>query len=99
MPRLFSKRFPKPKPSKVQTVTLNGFSGGWNSVDDDISMAARFMKVCTNTYRTPSGGQAVRFGTRFFTDIKPAHNSPIVDTFYYNGKMVVVTSRWMGFNC
>jgi hypothetical protein len=92
MPRLFSKRFPKPKPSKVQTVTLNGFSGGWNSVDDDISMAARFMKVCTNTYRTPSGGQAVRFGTRFFTDIKPAHNSPIVDTFYYNGKMVVVTT-------
>lgn len=90
MSRLFAKRLTKPKPSKLKSVTLNGFSGGWNTIDDDISMAARFLVAAVNTYRTPSGGQAVRFGTRWLTDIVGAHDSNIVDMVYFNGKLVAV---------
>jgi hypothetical protein len=91
MAHLFSKKFPKPKPSKLQAVTLTGFSGGWDSTSDDISMQSKFLRVCTNTYRTPSGGQRVRFGTRWFTDINTAHNNTIIDGTYYNSRIVVVT--------
>lgn len=91
MPRIFSKRMAKPKPSMLKSVTLSGFSGGWDAIDDDIQMNSKYLKTLVNTFRTAAGGQVVRFGTRWFADIAGTHNSPIVDMFYFSGRIVVVT--------
>lgn len=77
--------------SKLETTTLRGFGGGWNAVDDDYTMAPKYCSALVNCYRTASGGQAVRWGTGWFADIKSVRNSPIVDCEYFNGRIVLVT--------
>ena len=77
--------------SKMDSSTLRGFGGGWNAIDDDLSMKPNYQVTLINFHRTTSGAQAVRFGQRFNADIKHVRNSPIVDGFYYAGANIVVT--------
>lgn len=83
----------RPGKSKIETTTLRGFGGGWNAVDDDYMMAPRYVKSLVNMQRTPSGGQKLRYGTGFFTDIKAVNNSPIIDTEYFNGRVITVSAN------
>lgn len=87
----FRKRKGGRPSSKLESTTLRGFGGGWNSIDEDLSMPPKFQVTLTNFHRTSSGSQAVRFGDTFNCDIKAVRNSPIVDGYYFNGKNVVVT--------
>jgi hypothetical protein len=77
--------------SKLDSSTLKGFGGGWNGIDDDLSMQPNYQVALVNFHRTSSGSQAVRFGQRFNCDIISVVNSPIVDGIYFNGKNIVVT--------
>jgi hypothetical protein len=88
--RVFPNKSKKTPQSKLENVTLRGFGGGWNAVDDDLSMQPRYVKTLKNFVRTASGGQAIRFGNNFFVDIKGTHNSDIVDIVYYNNRLVCV---------
>ncbi len=88
---IFPKSMQRPGRGKVETTTLKGFSGGWNAIDDDISMAVRYVKTLINCYRGPSGGQFVRFGTDWFQDIKYVRDEDILDMEYFNGRIVAVT--------
>lgn len=83
----------RPGKSKIETTTLRGFGGGWNAVDDDSMMAPRYVKSLVNMIRTPSGGQKLRYGTNYLTDIKSINNSPIIDTEYFNGRIIAVCAN------
>jgi hypothetical protein len=85
----FKKHKGKRVASKLDSSTLRGFGGGWNSIDEDLSMKPNFQVSLVNFHRTTSGAQAVRYGSTFKTDIKDVHNSPIVDAIYYNTWHVV----------
>jgi len=91
MPLLFPKSFQKATPkSTIQPLTLKGFGGGLNAVDDDFSMEPRYAKTLINFRRTPSGGQQVRFGSNWFADVKNAVSGTILDKIYFNGRLIVV---------
>lgn len=80
----------KPQASKLETTTLPGFGGGWNDVDDEYTMSPKYCKTLINFNRNPSGGQTLRYGFRWFADIKATNDSPIIDQFYFNGRLVNV---------
>lgn len=77
---------------KLEPVTLRGFGGGWNTVDDDISMQPRFCVDLKNMKRTPSGGQELRYGTSFFASVASVVSGTIIDTEYFNDYEIVVMS-------
>ena len=88
----FQKKRQKQRlPSKMDSSTLRGFGGGWNSIDEDLSMQPNFQVSLINFNRTTSGSQAVRYGQNWNCDIKGVRNSPIVDGCYFNGRNIVVT--------
>lgn len=89
---LFPKSLRFGKRTKLENVTLRGFSGGWNAVDDDISMAAKYLVEARNVYRTASGAQTIRPGNKFFTDVADVVTGDIVDQIYFNGRIISVTT-------
>jgi hypothetical protein len=90
MVRVFSKRIKKTARSQLQTTTFRNFSGGLNTVADDLATELRFAKTLTNFRRNASGSQQLRFGQNLFTDIADTNNSPIVDQTYFNNRIVNV---------
>jgi hypothetical protein len=86
----FKKRQGKRPAIKLESTTLRGFGGGWNAIDEDLSMPPKYQVTLVNFHRTSSGSQAVRFGQMFNCDIASTNNSPIVDGYYFNGRNVVV---------
>lgn len=86
-----TKRRPRP-PSKLEDLTLRGFGGGLNVVDDDVNMEAKFQTALTNFRRLTSGAQAIRFGYSWFADVADTVTGNIVDMTYFNGRIIAVTS-------
>jgi hypothetical protein len=78
--------------SKLQTTSLRDFGGGWNTVDDDVSMGPRFMPVLRNMRRNPNGSQQIRFGNSFFKDISTIVTGSLVDMEYFNNRIIAVMS-------
>jgi hypothetical protein len=89
--RAYQKRKTKPLASKLESTTLRGFGGGWNAIDEDLSMPPKYQARLVNFHRTSSGAQAVRFGQKFIMDIRYNIGSNIVDGYYFNGFNVIVT--------
>lgn len=81
--------------SKLKSLTLKGFGGGLNSVDDEYAMAPRFAVTLKNFRRAPSGGQQVRFGSNWFCDVKTSfpRGGVILDKTYFNGRLIVVSTK------
>ena len=79
------------KPSKLEPITLRGFSGGWNTVDDDESMAPRFLVTAKNFRMTASGAQRLRHGNSWFADVADTVDGDIIDSEYFNRRIIVVT--------
>lgn len=90
MVRAFKRQKGKPQKNKLESTTLRGFGGGWNAIDDDLSMPPKYQVSLVNFHRTSSGSQAVRFGQTFNCDIKSVNDSPIVDGIYFNGANIIV---------
>jgi len=74
----------------MESSTIRGFGGGWNALDDDITMGPQFAVTLKNFRRTSSGSQTLRYGNQFFVDIKAVNNSPIVDQIYFNNRIISV---------
>src|SRR6516162_837251 len=87
--RAWPKKTHKPMGIKLESTTLRGFGGGWNTIDEDLSMPPKYQVSLVNFHRTSSGSQAVRFGSTWNCDISSVNNSPIVDGYYFNGKNVI----------
>jgi hypothetical protein len=80
--------------SRLKSLTLKGFGGGLNAVDDEYSMAPRFAVTLKNFRRAPSGGQQLRYGSSWFADVAaslPAGGT-ILDKIYFNGRLIVVAT-------
>lgn len=91
MPGLFAKNFPRPRRTKLDSVTVQNFSGGWNAIDNDISMRARFFVTQKNYRRTSSGSVEVRHGSRWVATLTGTVSGNVLDMVYFNGRLIVVT--------
>jgi len=81
------KKLPK---SRLEEIVLRGFGGGWNVVDEDTNMEAKFQPDLLNFRRTPSGAQKLRWGTKRFSDVAPVVAGTILDMEYFNNRLIVV---------
>jgi hypothetical protein len=86
----FKARKKKRPKSSLESTTLRGFGGGWNAIDDDLSMPPKYQVALVNFHRTSSGSQAVRYGQTFNCDIADINNSPILDGYFFNNYNILV---------
>jgi len=86
--KLFEVRFGAGSKLNLVPLTIRGFGGGLNAVDNDIEMDPRFQKVLNNFRRTPKGSQVIRFGSNWFTDVNSVSNSPIVDEVFFSNAII-----------
>ena len=89
---LFYGQQRKAQKSRLEEITLRGFGGGWNVIDEDTNMEAKYQPELLNFRRTPSGAQKLRYGSRRFCQISVAVTGNIVDMEYFNNRLIVVTS-------
>jgi len=91
MAMLFPKSMQHATPkSQLQDLTLKGFGGGLNAVDDDLSMEPRYAVTLKNFRRTPSGGQQIRYGSNWFADVAGIVTGTVLDVTYFNGRLIIV---------
>lgn len=76
----------------MESSTIRGFSGGWNALDDDITMGPQYAVTLSNFRRTSSGSQALRFGSQFFADTRTdGAGTDVLDMTYFNNSLIVVS--------
>jgi hypothetical protein len=66
---------PPAPPSRQQTkeyktTTIRQFDGGWNVVDNELTLAPRFARIFDNVVRGSDGSVSVRPGYKLFKDLK-----------------------------
>ena len=85
-----------PPTQNLEPATLRDFSGGLNTVDDDLNLDRRFAPVMTNCHFGVDRGVSVRWGTRLFANINNLTTSGLtiraINTEYYNNSLIVVGS-------
>lgn len=92
MVSLFRKKAKPKVASKLEDLTLRGFGGGLNVVDDDTNVEPKYQTTKVNFRRTTSGAMIIRYGDAWFADVAGTVTGNIVDMVYFNNKLVVVTS-------
>jgi hypothetical protein len=82
----------KARPSKLENITIRGWGGGWNAIQDDVSMPTDFLVTGKNFIRTPSKSLQVRYGSKWFVDLTGTiTGTRIVDMTYFNNRLVCVS--------
>lgn len=92
MSRALTGNFKPATATKLQPLTLPNFSGGLDGVSNDAVMTPDFAVEATNVRRTPGGGQKVRFGSGWFSDVSDVATGAIVDQTYFAGTIISVTT-------
>jgi|TARA_R110000822_G_scaffold12978_2_gene46648 hypothetical protein len=69
--------------------TIRDFSGGWNVVDNDLNLDAKFSKILENMQRGVDGANEVRPGTLLFADTSEVLDE-IIGVEYFSGYIVAV---------
>jgi len=87
---LLPKNLKAVKKIPLVPLTVRGFKGGLNSVDNDIEMNAQYCPALNNFRRTPAGTQVIRFGSNWFSDVNSVSNSPIVDEVFFANFIISV---------
>lgn len=90
---LLPKAFKRTAGTKLDKVALRGFGGGWNAIDDDISMSPKYLVTQHNMHRTSSGASEVRYGQQWFADVKDVVAGDVVDCFYFANSIISVTEE------
>ena len=75
----------------LHSSTIRSFDGGLNVIDTDLNMKPKFAVVLDNMERGIDGTLALRPGTKLLSNLASA--SPIVNSYYFNGYLVVVVSE------
>jgi hypothetical protein len=90
----------KTKPIKQQadlkSATFREFSGGYNTLDDDLNLDAKFSKRMYNCYYAPDQSVRVRYGTELFADLSKYTSTPnvaVVNVEYYGAALIAVMSN------
>lgn len=90
---IFPKSLKTPQKNKLENITLRGFGGGWNDIETDLQMESSYLVTVRNWRRTAGGTQKLRFGSRWFSDIKtavPTTATQIVDMEYFSNHLICV---------
>jgi len=89
---LLPKSLGKAKRSKLENITIRGFGGGWNTIQDDLSMALGYVLRAKNFVRTPSGSMQIRYGSKWFVDLSDTvTGTRVVDMEFFNNRLICVT--------
>lgn len=92
MNALFPVSLKLAKKSRLQETVLRDLGGGWNAVDDDISMQPNYFKELKNFHRNPNGSQRLRYGYNRFSNIASVVGGNIVDMDYFVDVIIAVTT-------
>lgn len=77
----------------LRTDTVRDFSGGWDSVTNELIMPRRFARKLQNMHLDDSGSISVRYGTKLFVDLATAGMSTIVGMEYFSTYICAVDDR------
>ncbi len=84
------------KDTRLETTTLRDFTGGWNLLDDDLNLTAKYARKMYNCAVLADGTVTVRYGYRLFVNIT-AHASSvgarIINMEYFGAALIVVLSN------
>lgn len=81
------------KRSKLGAITIRGYGGGLNTVDDDLDMASRFQCDLLNLKRSPNGQTLrLREGTGWFANVAGTITGNILNATYFNTRLVIVST-------
>lgn len=80
-----------PARTRLKDLTISDLGGGLDEVNSDIGMNARFQCILKNFTRTPSNGQRLRLGSKWFEDVGDVVSGDIVDMVYFSNAIVTPT--------
>lgn len=83
--------------SVLQSRVFSDYTGGWNVIDNDLTLTPKFAKRLVNMFRGSDGTVQVRYGTKLFADcdayIPTSLGHKIVGIDYYDGYLICVGSN------
>lgn len=82
----------KSRKEQLDTTALREFDGGWNVLDNDLSLSTKYSKILDNVGRKEDGSLGVRWGTRLFADLTGSTTGTIIDMEYFQDNIIVVVS-------
>ena len=85
-----SIRTGKRREEALQTTILREFDGGWNVIDNDLSLSTKFAKVLDNVTRKDDGSLGIRWGTRLFVDLTALTTEDIINVEYFQDHIIAV---------
>jgi hypothetical protein len=56
--------------SAIKTTTIRDFDGGWNVIDNELTLSPRFARIFDNLQRAPDGSVTVRPGYELWKDLQ-----------------------------
>lgn len=78
---------------RPQEATLEDFSGGLNTIENDLRLTTRESKVEVNVHRDIDGTKSVRWGTRLFADLNGTVNGAIIEIVYFQRRLIAFTEE------
>lgn len=76
---------------RPQEATLDDFSGGLNTIENDLRLKTNESKVEINVHRDIDGTKSVRWGTRLFVDLISYVNGDIIEIVYFQKRLIAFT--------
>ena len=80
----------------LQSATLRDFSGGLNTLDDDLNLARKYSRRLDNIRYDGANANRVRFGTEFHVDINDyttSSGNALVNATYFQANLIAVASN------
>lgn len=80
---------------ELRDAVVRDFSGGWNTLDDDLNLSSKFSRKLYNAGVFADGTVTVRGGTSLLADLNLFFSSPatIINVEYFSNAVVVVASN------
>lgn len=89
MPRI--QKTQSSRGSSLKQSVLREFDGGWNVIDNDLSLNPEYAVQLDNLFRKKDGSLALRHGTTQFTDLSDVvTGTTIINTEYYYTSIITV---------
>lgn len=85
-----------PYQQNLRSTTWRGFTGGWNVLDDDMSLSYRYATILDNMYHDSNGITRVRQGFELFVNIISKLSDPLahpVEMYYFSNALVIACSN------
>ena len=76
---------------RPQEATLDNFSGGLNTIDNDLRLQTNESKVENNVHRDIDGTKSVRWGTKLFVDLISYVAGDIIEIVFFQKRLIAFT--------